>query len=220
LHGLFLTWFTQALVPESHSIRLLWSPELAEVVKEERFNQEVVEVMKERMCITMKVEEAWLDSPAKEQKITFSYTRNDAGGLQDAIDLLMNNLTKRGVHAEVLQGRLSRPKSDSFEDFAPFFSSAVLQSSNSGSQDRPGSRLSLSDGGSVLGDGKLSSEPGRIMSETEAAFYNGDRRRGSGQDSVTGPPGSAGSGSSRGSFHSRTGSLDSDWEKISQISRP
>lgn len=210
-----------ALVPESHEIRLIWSPELAEVVKEERFNKDVVEVMKERMCITMKVEEAWLDSPIKEQKITFSYTRNDAGGLQDAIDLLMNHLTKRGVHAEVLQGRLSRPKSDSFEDFAPYFSSAVLQSSG-GSQDglnRPGSRLSLSDANSVLGDGKLSSEPGRIMSETEAAFYNGDRRRGSGQDSVTGPPGSAGSGSSRGSFHSRAGSLDSDWERISQISK-
>jgi len=190
---------------------------------DERFTSEVAEPMKSRMCIQMQAGEANLDCPIKEQKITFSYTRNDAGGLQDAIDLLMNYLALRGVEAEVLQGRLSRPKSDSFEDFAPYFSSAVLQkSSANGSQDglnRPGSRLSLlGETGSITGD-KLQAETGRVMSETEAAFYNGDRRRGSGQDSVTGPPGSAGSASSRGSFHSRAGSLDSEWEKLSQLSR-
>lgn len=190
---------------------------------DERFTSEVVEPTKDRMCIQMQVGEANLDSPIKEQKITFSYTRNDAGGLQDAIDSLTNYLALRGVKTEVIQGRLSRPKSDSFEDFAPFFSSAILQkSSSNGSQDglnRPGSRLSLSgEPGSITGD-KLQAEPGRVMSDMEAAFYNGDRRRGSGQDSVAGPPGSAGSASSRGSFHSRAGSLDSDWEKISQHSR-
>lgn len=177
--------------------------------------------MRDRICIEMQIAQQPQDAPPlEEQTITFSYTRNDAGGLQDAIELLMNHLALRGVKAEVVQGRLSRPKSDSFEDFAPYFSSAVLQ--KSGSQDRPGSRLSLSgDSGSVHGDKNMQTEPGRTISDTEAAFWGAGRGSGSGQGSVAAvPPGSAGSAtSSRGSFHSRAGSLDSDWEKISQMSR-
>jgi len=190
---------------------------------DDRFASEVVEPIKSRMCIQVQVGDANLDRPSKEQRITFSYTRNDAGGLQDAIDSVTNYFALRGVKTEFIQGRLSRPKSDSFEDFAPYFSSAILQKSPSnGSHDlnRPGSRLSLSgEPGYITGE-KLQAEPGRVMGEVEVAFYNGDRgRRGSGQDSVTGPPGSAGSASSRGSFHSRTGSLESEWEKVSQHSR-
>jgi len=212
-----------ALVPESHQIRLRWSTELEAAIHDDRFANEVIDPIKSRICIDMEVEEQGImDSSPKEKTFTFSYTRNDAGGLQDAIDLLMHHLLSRGVKAEVVQGRLSRPKSDSFEDFAPFFDSAVLQKASSqDSLNRPGSRLSLSGDSvsTVLGD-KASVESGRVMSDAEVAFYNGDRRRNSGQDIVmVAPPGSSGSASSRGSFHSRAGSLDSDWEKISQVSR-
>lgn len=147
-----------------------------------------------------------------------------AGNLPDAIDLISSFLTKRQVRFELVKGRLSRPKSDSFEDFAPFFNNAILQSSTD-TQDplmRPGSRLS-GDVSSLFGDNRsLHSEPGHIDSVQEA-FYNGDRRRSSVVDpaatGATGPPGSAGSGSSHGSFHSRAGSLGSDWDKISEVSR-
>jgi hypothetical protein len=118
---------------------------------DERFMNEVIEPIKTRMCIHM-VLEKHTESPPNEQTITFSYTRNDAGGLEDAINLLMNHLLSRGIKSEVVKGRLSRPKSDSFEDFAPFFDSAVLQKSG-GSQDglnRPGSRLSGEIGSNVV----------------------------------------------------------------------
>lgn len=183
-----------------------------------------MEPIKNRLNIDIiLLERAKPEFEPQEQAIKFAYTRNNAGGLQDAIELLSNHLLSHGVQPDVVKGRLSRPKSDSFEDFAPFFSSAVLQKAGGGSQDnlnRPGSRLS-GDTGSVLGDKSLQSEPGRIMSDAEAAFYNGDRRRPSVPDhSIVGlPPGSSGSASSRASIHSRAGSLDSDWEKLSALSR-
>lgn len=140
-----------ALVPETHQIRLKWLPEMDKATTDERFMNEVIEPIKTRMCIHM-VLEKHTESPPNEQTITFSYTRNDAGGLEDAINLLMNHLLSRGIKSEVVKGRLSRPKSDSFEDFAPFFDSAVLQKSG-GSQDglnRPGSRLSGEIGSNVV----------------------------------------------------------------------
>ena len=131
----------------------------------------------------MQISQPPVDAPTPdEQIITFSYTRNDAGGLQDAIELLMNHLALRGINADVVRGRLSRPKSDSFEDFAPYFSSAVLQ--KSGSQDRPGSRLSLSGEAGLSMSDKMQADPGRTISDAEAAFYSGGLRRGSGQESV------------------------------------
>ncbi|KAI5779298.1 hypothetical protein EDC01DRAFT_621705 [Geopyxis carbonaria] len=212
-----------ALVPEDHQIRLTWTPLLDEVIHNDRFATEIVETIKNRLNIdVILLERVKAEYEPQEQAIKFAYTRNNAGGLQDAIELLSNHLLSHGVQPDVVKGRLSRPKSDSFEDFAPFFSSAVLQKAGGGSQDnlnRPGSRLS-GDTGSIFGD-KLQSEPGRIMSDAEAAFYNGDRRRPSVPDhSLIGlPPGSSGSASSRASIHSRAGSLDSDWEKLSSLSR-
>lgn len=173
--------------------------------------------MKNRLCIEMKVLEPTPkdNHPAttpEEQTVQFSYTRNDAGGLQDAIELLINHLLGRGLKAELVEGRLSRPKSDSFEDFSPFFESAVLQKSSQ-EFNRPGSRTS--------GDFDMSggSDSKRPVSATEQAFYSGDIRRASVVDLKNGP-GSTGSGaSSRASYHSRGGSLDSDWEHVSPIIR-
>lgn len=162
------------------------------------------------MCIEVQVEKRPADSASKEQRVTFSYTRNDAGGLQDAIDLLMNHLALQGVKVEVIQGRLCRPKSDSFEEFAPYFDRALLQRSSGSPEglNRSEKKRLSGDVSSILGD-KMAAEPGRVMSDTEAAFYNGDRRRSSGHESFGGVPGSVGS-SSRGSYHSRSGSRDLD----------
>jgi hypothetical protein len=176
--------------------------------------------MKTRLCIEMKVLEPVSKgngSPTaspEEQTVQFSFTRNDSGGLQDAIELLINHLLARGVKAELVEGRLNRPKSDSFEDFSPFFESAVLQKSSQEFLNRPGSRLS---GDFDMNGGSESTRP---VSATEQAFYSGDKRRTSVPDMKSGP-GSTGSGaSSRASYHSRGGSLDSDWEHVSPSLKP
>lgn len=188
--------------------------------------------MKERLCIEMKVLEPTPKDSEQERTIEFSYTRNDAGGLQDAIELLLNHLLSRKITAQIVEGRLSRPKSDSFEDFSPFFESAVLQKSSQDPLNRPGSRNS-----GEFQNGSPSDS--RAVSATEQAFYNGDNKRrtsvpdttmnmgihgpssiGSGSNMpMTNGPGSTGSASSHASFHSRAASLDSDWERISAHSR-
>lgn len=56
-----------------------------------------------------------------------SYTRNNAGGLKDAIDFLLLPFISRGLEATEVKGAIPRPKSDSFEDNMPFFESKLLQ---------------------------------------------------------------------------------------------
>lgn len=228
-----------ALVPEKHQIRLVWSKELDVATQDAKFREEVIDRAKQSFKMDIEV----MNQPAEdvhptELAINFAYTRNDAGFLEDAINLLNQHLLSRGLTVEISKGRLSRPKSDSFEDFAPYFDNAVLQKPKHGGStesllNRPGSRLSGDMGGGAgngngnSGDTRsLHSEPGSFDAVQEA-FYNGGKRVSlpgsmSGQQDQTFvglPPGSAGSGSSRGSFHSRAGSLDSEWEQISVASK-
>ena len=56
-----------------------------------------------------------------------SYTRNNAGGLKDAIDFLLLPFISRGLEVNDVKGAIPRPKSDSFEDNMPFFESKLLQ---------------------------------------------------------------------------------------------
>jgi hypothetical protein len=75
-----------------------------------------------------------------------TYTRNNAGGLKDAIDYLISQLVPHGLDATTVQGAIPRPKSDSFEDSLPFFDSKLLQNAPSlHSTDSP-TRLSFADG--------------------------------------------------------------------------
>lgn len=106
------------------------------------------------------------------QTVHFTYTRNNAGGIRDAIEMLTRFLASHGAPAEPVKGALPRPKSDSFEDYVPFFNAAVLQKTDPFSV--PGNRLS-GDMTSVLTE-QLHSEPGPLNDETEAAFYEGGRK--------------------------------------------
>jgi len=83
---------------------------------------------------------------ATEGKLILTYTRNNAGGLKDAIDFLISQLVPRGLNATTIKGAIPRPKSDSFEDSLPFFDSKLLQNAPSlHSTDSP-TRLSFNDG--------------------------------------------------------------------------
>ncbi|KAF1811646.1 hypothetical protein P152DRAFT_449927 [Eremomyces bilateralis CBS 781.70] len=64
--------------------------------------------------------------PQTIESLTLSYTRNNAGGLKDAIDFLITRLAAHGLDATAVQGAIPRPKSDSFEDSLPFFESKLL----------------------------------------------------------------------------------------------
>lgn len=60
------------------------------------------------------------------ESLTLAYTRNNVGGLKDAIDFLTSQLVAHGLDASTVRGAIPRPKSDSFEDSLPFFDSKLL----------------------------------------------------------------------------------------------
>jgi hypothetical protein len=84
-----------------------------------------------------------------EGRLILTYTRNNAGGLKDAIDYLISQLVPHGLDASTVKGAISRPISDSFEESLPFFESKLLQNAPSiHSTDSP-SRASFVDGEST-----------------------------------------------------------------------
>jgi hypothetical protein len=84
-----------------------------------------------------------------EGRLVLTYTRNNAGGLKDAIDYLISQLVQHGLDASTVKGAIPRPKSDSFEDSLPFFDSKLLQNAPSlHSSDSP-TRSSFADGDST-----------------------------------------------------------------------
>ncbi|PWW73156.1 hypothetical protein C7212DRAFT_218648 [Tuber magnatum] len=201
-----------ALVPETHIIRLKNSLELEELLKQDEFKKNITDRMDTQFGIRLQptVDNA-TESPGGKRsgngedymEIIFTYTRNNAGALRDAIEMLTNFLLSHGIQTDSIKGTLPRPKSDSFEDFVPFFHSAVFQKppqSRVGSSNGSIRRLS-GDGGSMFGDQVSHAEPAQFTDTTEAAFYDGDRKASLSDAGLVRPPGSSGSlSSTRTSF--------------------
>jgi hypothetical protein len=103
----------------------LQSPEFEIEVVDKLRDQHVVDISRKEPT-TPTSEEADLDT----ETLILSYTRNDAGGLKDAIDFLLARLMLKGLDTDTVKGAIPRPKSDSFEDSLPFFESRLLHSAD------------------------------------------------------------------------------------------
>jgi hypothetical protein len=119
------------MVPESHPIEFPTSQKLGEYIRSAEFQQDVLVKLKEQYVVELQ-----LKQPLKEtidgteqqlESLVMAYTRNNAGGLKDAIDFLVSKLVIHGLDANTIRGAIPRPKSDSFEDSLPFFESKLLQ---------------------------------------------------------------------------------------------
>ena len=121
----------QGMVPESHEIVLPGTPQLREYFKSEEFESEVRCTMKAQYEVELYVRDDAqpIDDATSttEERLLLSYTRNNAGGLKDAIDFLVSRLVPHGLDATTVKGAIPRPKSDSFEESLPFFNSKLLQ---------------------------------------------------------------------------------------------
>lgn len=131
------------MVPESHEIMFQPSTELREFLKSPEFENDVREKLKSQYEVDIHLkspEQEPLPQPPTEEsasgtatpplhddRLVFTYTRNNAGGLKDAIDFLISRLVTRGLDAATIKGAIPRPKSDSFEESLPFFDSKLLQ---------------------------------------------------------------------------------------------
>ncbi|KAH3023715.1 hypothetical protein KXV89_009048 [Aspergillus fumigatus] len=125
------------MVPESHELLFQSSQELRDFFKSPEFREDVCCKLKEQYEVDTSVD-ANPESPisetgsasstfAPEDRVVLGYTRNNAGGLKDAIDFLISRLVAHGLDATTVKGAIPRPKSDSFEESLPFFDSKLLQ---------------------------------------------------------------------------------------------
>ena len=118
------------MVPESHEITIPASLQLRDFFKSTEFQVEVQQTLKAQYEVILSVgndSKPVEDTEASEARLLLEYTRNNAGGLKDAIDFLVSRLIPYGLDATTVKGAIPRPKSDSFEDSLPFFDSKLLQ---------------------------------------------------------------------------------------------
>lgn len=126
------------MVPESHELLFHSSEELRDYFKSSDYRDNVCSKLKEQYEVDTAVDistdlpvtpEEGSNSPPvpTEDRVVLGYTRNNAGGLKDAIDFLISRLVAHGLDATTVKGAIPRPKSDSFEESLPFFDSKLLQ---------------------------------------------------------------------------------------------
>lgn len=119
------------MVPESHEIEFPSADELRNFIVSNEFHSEVLQKLKDQYVVEVDVKDPRQEKQGDQEVIlerfVLSYTRNNAGGLKDAIDFLLLPFISRGLDSNAVKGAIPRPKSDSFEDNMPYFESKLLQ---------------------------------------------------------------------------------------------
>ncbi|KAG9952835.1 hypothetical protein KCU81_g3727, partial [Aureobasidium melanogenum] len=119
------------MVPESHDISFPSTVELRTFLMSAEFHDDVLQKLKDQYVVEVIVQspkhERIGDEDVEVENLLLTYTRNNAGGLKDAIDFLVLGLVSHGLSASTVKGAIPRPKSDSFEDSMPYFDSKLLQ---------------------------------------------------------------------------------------------
>jgi len=127
------------MVHDSHELIFVASDQLKEYLNSDEFKTETLAKMKEQYCVEVEHKQDYqppADAP-ESQLLLLKYTRNNQGGLKDAIDFLIANLVTKGLDAANVKGSIPRPKSDTFEDSLPFFESKLLHSATGLGTDSP-----------------------------------------------------------------------------------
>ena len=158
------------MVPEKHYLLLPVSAQLKEFFKTDEFEHEVRQTLKQQYEVVLRLRddsETLTRPETTEEQLSMAYTRNNAGGLKDAIDYLLSRLIAHGLDATAVKGTIPRPKSDSFEDSLPFFESKLFKipglPHGTDSPTRSTFGDDSSDRGSILGKIR---KPGSIASFT------------------------------------------------------
>jgi hypothetical protein len=137
------------MVPESHEIAFQKSAELETFFTGPEYFNELRQKLRSQYEVDVHANPQLSSLPKSatasverivgpsEGRLVLTYTRNNAGGLKDAIDYLISQLVPHGLDATTVKGAIPRPKSDSFEDSLPFFDSKLLQNAPSLHSDSP-----------------------------------------------------------------------------------
>ena len=149
------------MVPESHEIAFQKSDDLDTYLTSLDYDLELRQKMRSQYEVDVLVNPSSGSLPksatasverlisASEGRLVLTYTRNNAGGLKDAIDFLITQLVSHGLDAKSVKGAIPRPKSDTFEDSLPFFDSKLLQKAPSLHSRSSSTRLSFTEADST-----------------------------------------------------------------------
>lgn len=118
------------MVPDTHELVLASSPELVAFLTSPEFQTDLVGKLKSQYVVDVMFKQ---DDNEKTEDgkptitLMWSFTRNNAGGIRDAIDFLTAKLIAEGIEVTTVKGSIPRPKSDSFEESLQYFNSKLLQ---------------------------------------------------------------------------------------------
>lgn len=120
------------MVPDTHELIIASSPELVAylISPESEFRNEVIPKLKAQYVVDVLVkqdENERTEDGKSTVTLMWSFTRNNAGGIRDAIDFAIASLIAKGIEVVIVKGAIARPKSDSFEESLQYFDSKLLQ---------------------------------------------------------------------------------------------
>lgn len=118
------------MVPDKHELVLARSAPLIKFLESTEFVHDIVPKLKKQHEVEVTVHEnaeERTEDGGPTVTLLWTFTRNHAGELRDAIDLLQAQIATNGVEPVVVRGSIRRPKSDTFEVSLPFFDSKLLQ---------------------------------------------------------------------------------------------
>lgn len=176
------------MVPETHEIEFPTSDELRKFLISPEFRMEYAQKFKEQYVVEVTVGEPRQEKQGEQtitlERLALSYTRNNAGGLKDAVDFLLLPLMSRGLDANAVKGAIPRPKSDSFEDNMPYFESKLLQRAEPPVSNDSPTRASFPGAGEV-GDGSSRSLFDKLRKPGSMSSFSSfiERRRKNGTSS-------------------------------------
>ncbi len=117
------------MVPDNHELVLSGSPKLEKYLESDVFRSDLVQKLKSQYVVDVQVKQdaEQIEEDGPTVTLLWSFTRNNAGGVRDAIDFLNSQLLAAGIETAIVRGSIPRPKSDSFEDSLQYFDSKLLQ---------------------------------------------------------------------------------------------
>ncbi|KAG6039526.1 hypothetical protein E4U41_002496 [Claviceps citrina] len=118
------------MVPDKHELVLARSADLVKFLESPNFATDLVSKLKAQYEVEVTVHQnpdELTDDGSPTMTLIWGFTRNNAGGLRDAIDFLQAQMAAATVEAKIVKGSIPRPMSDSFEDSLQYFDSKLLQ---------------------------------------------------------------------------------------------
>jgi hypothetical protein len=130
LHLRFANDLLKGMVPDRHEVVLQRTPALAKFLESRDFSGDVVPKLQAQYETQITVHEnpgEVTEDGSPTVTLQWSFTRNNAGVLRDAMDFLEAEFVKNGLEPILIRGALPRPKSDTFEESLQYFDSKLLQ---------------------------------------------------------------------------------------------